>query len=238
MPKRKYITNTKTKKVYRDGDELVTITTRRESAIIDFEEILEACKVEHDDDTGPPWKDCDGYEHTFTPIIKFDDEHLGDRKLAEGWVSRSSGPDGLITVDTDDVIHKWMGERGDHSGMTKQVYAEYIAATKRKAILQLVDWYVDGWYVWGVTCDFRGEEASLWGIHGDSSGDDEHVQECKREVAIDVARQLEKRGFTVINRPPSYNSKTQSRRNWRWQLARHLGFADYESYQRWVRSRE
>ena len=68
-------------------------------------------------------------------------------------------------------------------------------------LAQLVKWYDDGWQWYGVRCRFDtlGDEyeASLWGID-----DAEYAErDIKVEMALDVAAQLEKAGFTVTGKP-------------------------------------
>jgi len=77
------------------------------------------------------------------------------------------------------------------------VAAELSAASRRQTIRQLANWYEDGWAWYGVRCRFTvlGDEfeASLWGID-----DAEYAErDIKVEMALDVAGQLEKAGFTV-----------------------------------------
>ena len=79
--------------------------------------------------------------------------------------------------------------------------AETVAAERRRTSGQLVKWYEDGWQWYGVRCRFdtMGDEyeASLWGID-----DAEYAErDIKVEMALDVAAQLEKAGFTVTGKP-------------------------------------
>ena len=84
---------------------------------------------------------------------------------------------------------------------SRQVAAEALAADAAEPSRQLVEWYEDGWQWYGVRCryDALGDEyeASLWGID-----DAEYAErEIKVEMALDVADQLEKAGFTVTGKP-------------------------------------
>lgn len=46
---------------HRHGDTMLLIES--ESAVVDFSDIVDSCRVEHDDYSEPPWEDCDGYKH-------------------------------------------------------------------------------------------------------------------------------------------------------------------------------
>ena len=62
---------TKTLK-FREGDQLITTTTTVESAVLDFQDILDACEIQDDYDADAPWKNCDGFEHTATRVNRLD----------------------------------------------------------------------------------------------------------------------------------------------------------------------
>jgi hypothetical protein len=122
----------------------------------------------------------------------------------------------LPAGDTDGV-YRYARERG----ASRQVAAEALAAARRQTIAQLVNWYEDGWQWYGVRCryDTLGDdfEASLWGID-----DAEYAErEIKVEMALDVAHQLEKAGYTVTGKPECRRgqSREEKRRSLRYRLA-------------------
>ena len=88
-------------------------------------------------------------------------------------------------------------------GASRGVAAEMAAASRRQTLVQLVKWYEQGWTWYGVRCqvEILGEEyeASLWGI----DDADYAEREVKIEMALDVAGQLEKAGYTVVGKPES-----------------------------------
>jgi len=197
---------------------------------IDFADIFNASVVEPDTDCEAPWENCDGWEHEFIPQHKLPDNlSTYDAKKAAGWTG-----DGLIVVDPNVVKKQWMGEYSPFSGEHRQVYEEHIAEVRRKAVAQLVKWYKDGYDYWWVYCQFKDETAWMGMIQDDRDG--EHLKECRVEMAEEVAYQLEKRGFTVINWP-GHPSQREARINQeRADIARHMGFEDYKTYRRWVRT--
>jgi hypothetical protein len=201
---------------------------------IDFADIFDAAIVEPDNDCEAPWESGDGWEHTFIERNKLPDRlTLDDAREATGWV-RSHRDGGLIVVDPAVVKKQWMGEYSKASGEHRQVYEERIAAVRRNAVKQLVKWYTDGYEYWRVCCNFMDETASLGMIQDDYDG--AHLKACRVEMAEDVADLLEKRGFVVINKPV-HPSQTQIRSNQkRDNIARHMGFEDYKTYRRWVRT--
>lgn len=181
---------------YRDGDVIIVATLEAHSAIIDFEEILAATKVVEDDHVDAPWENWDGYEHTATPIRDLDVPGNWSAANGEVWCpSRSERL--LITIDDVDV-KKWGNfDYYRRRGASKQVAAELVAREKARTIKRLCEWYRDGWHWYGVTCEFNDHEASVWGID-----DEEYAEKYVRlEIAGEVAYQLEKDGYTVINQP-------------------------------------
>lgn len=137
----------------------------------------------------------------------------------------------LITVDPSVPEKVWGMTR--LPGESKQVAAERLAVALRQTIDQLKKWYEDGWTYYCVSCDFNGEEDSLCGI------DDEEYAE--REVVPDVVSNvvyaLEKKGYTVINKPVGPTRAELNRNGFRDRIGRNLGFAGFEEYRAWVMKR-
>lgn len=190
----------------RSGDVMIVTKTRRESAIVDFADILNACKVEQDEDLGPPWEEHDGWDHDFTKLDNLINAGLSWRKvaMAYGWVSRPDrdGGPGLITVDAEKAGITTADHFRDVMGMSRQCAAEAAAEVKRNVIEDLVRWYKDGYIWYGVVCDFKGHHASLWGIQAENDDPgDPYLDNVKEEMAEEVAGELEKQGYTIVNRP-------------------------------------
>lgn len=181
----------------RVGDKMVVTTVQEEPAEIAFNEILDACTIHNDDDYGPPWKEQDGYEHELLH------EDIADRfpdvQQATGWVSARRAHSGLLVLQKPEDITKWCSDRG----MSKQVAFETNAAQKKRILQQLVEWYTEGWYAFGVTCKFRDYSSTgLWGIECESP-DDEYLDEVRQEEADEVADEMEKDGYTITGRDKS-----------------------------------
>jgi hypothetical protein len=211
------------KKRLRVGDVMLTVTA--ESAIVDFDSILEATTVEVDDDMGPPWKEHDGWEHA----LKKSDYLRGYNE--DDWV-RGKG----VVVVSRDQAREW-GVYGYTPGHThKQRAWERGERIRRKAIDQIVRWYEHGYTWYGVVCKFKGHRASIWGIQteGDSP-DDPYLDETRRELAGEVADELEKDGYTVINRPPEITEAQGRRNRLLYRMVHAFDFEDPDEYHAWVR---
>lgn len=184
---------TKTLK-FREGDKLITSTVTVENAVIDFQDILDACEIVDDDLCETPWENCDGYEHTATPAHKMPDA-ANVRGMQGCTYSEWERESVVIQLAKGDV---WkVGEFVRERGASRQVAAEANAANRRKTLEQLVKWYRHGWSYYGVKCEYEGAEASVWGVDDYDYAD----TDVRREMAEDVAAQLEKDGYTVVNRP-------------------------------------
>ncbi len=160
------------------------------SAIISFEEILEATEVVIDEDTcEAPWDTRDGWEHTAISTNRFQD--TSDMQGRVHWAR--------LVIELDDDDHGIFD------------YA------RRRTLAQLVKWYEDGWQWYGVKCCFKvlGNEYgdSIWGID-----DANFAEEVREEVALQVAAQLEKSGYTVTDkpgRPSPTRANNLDSQNWR-----------------------
>jgi hypothetical protein len=122
-------------------------------------------------------------------------------------------------------------------GCSKQVAREIEAQERRRTLEQLKRWYSEGWTYYGVVCDHPVAERhnvneSVWGID-----DEEYAEkEVRHEIAGQVAHALERRGYTVTNKPgPTTLAEKQERL--RDRVARNLGFEDGKAYLRWLSSR-
>lgn len=196
---------TKTLK-FREGDQLITTTTTVESAVIDFQDILDACEIKDDYDADAPWKNCDGFEHTAVSVNRLDGEKRDAAEFMQGYCYCEADREyKLIQLEPGDDwgIFEYMRERG----ASRQVAAEAVAASRRKTLEQLVEWYRNGWNYYGVTCEFEGAEASVWGVDDYDYAD----TDVRNEIASEVAHELEREGYT-INYPPATQEKKLSAR--------------------------
>jgi protein-tyrosine-phosphatase len=204
---------------FRHADTMIAVESR--PATISFEEILEATEVVADQyESMTPWEHCDGFEHTATPERRFRDE--ADAREMQGSVYCDGHRERLVIElpkEEDYGIYQHMRERG----ASRQVAREAVAAERRRTLAQLVEWYGNGWEWFGVKCDFEvlGEQfdASLWGI----DDPDYAEREVKEEIALEVAHQLEKAGYTVAGKPDRQAAYLRHRREVKQgQLTRNL----------------
>jgi hypothetical protein len=178
---------------YRDGDRMITVTVDVEPAIVDYDDILAATEVVPDEiGHDAPWECCDGWEHTVERINRYDivPETLDE---ARGYCWHDGERVRIVLASDDGGVFDWHRGRG----ASRQVAAERVADQRRRQLDQLVKWYTDGWEWWGVTCEYADEGASVWGID-DADYADEYVRD---EIASEVARQLEDKGYTVTGKP-------------------------------------
>lgn len=178
----------------RVGAVVVRVQVQTLESRVDFADILEAVKVSPDDHSPAPWEDCEGWEHTLVFTGDFPHgakpwEMRGDGVFRNGRWYVITLPDG-----EDYGVYAYHRARG----ASKQVARELSAQARAKTIDQLKRWYKNGWQVWYVACDYLGAHDSLGGVY-DDSGD--YLEDVKREVAENVAAELEKDGFEVYGKP-------------------------------------
>lgn len=179
-------------------DKVVTIETIEHDRVVDFDDI--EGHAEPDDCYESPWSDCDGWEHEFSKDSYYDHEGREDSYARVNRTSRNGGS-GYIEIDDDQVV-KW-GCTGP-SGCSKQVRFEAIAAAKRKATIQLVKWYEDGWYN-SVACATYGDYSNYLGGIIDDDGCSDYLDECILECRMEVAAQMECDGYEVVGQPSPPN---------------------------------
>ena len=200
----------KSRMKHLDGGTMVTVTVETEEAEIDFEDILEATELVPDDRSEAPWEDADGFEHEVIRDVSDGAAagyFYGDRHC------RHSGPR-LVVVEKD----RW-GNREylESKGASKQVAFEMARLEERRTAEMIAGWYSSGWEVWGITCDFRGGHDSCWGYYVDSG--DPYLEEERISIAMNVAHDLEKEGYEVINLPDPERSRVKSGLSrFRWNL--------------------
>ncbi len=172
--------------------------------IVSFTDLLNSVVWETDDwDYRSPWEDCDGLEHTLTPLEKVPwDEHNNSEVRDQIWQSDFAiySERERVLIQTDRKHTQWWGSAG--TGASKQVKAEVIACEVRRTKLQLAKWYKDGWSYETVSVEFEiaGEEFSdSLGMILDPSESDRI--EYANEMAGNVAHSLKLMGFTITDWP-------------------------------------
>jgi hypothetical protein len=172
----------------RHADTMISVESR--SAAIGFEDILEATCVVADDDNGAPWDNRDGFEHTAT--------RANDTGQQGSVYCNNRRERLLIELPADDYgIYAYQRGRG----ASKQVAYEAVAVARRRTLAQLVEWYRNGWQYYGVVCDYNvlGVDfgSSVWGVD-----DWDYAHDfVRKEIALEVADQLEAAGYTVTGQP-------------------------------------
>lgn len=229
---------------HRVGPLVVETRTTTHSAVIDYADILDACEVvdDSDSDMGPPWKEHDGWEHELiTSVDDKVDHHVWEKlKNSESvFYCRDHGGWCQIAV-TRKHLEEWQGKfvRGTES---RVVYEDRLAQCCREAIETLKNWYINGYYWYGVTCDYLDYSASLWGIQlEDDDSRDPYIDNVKSEITSEVVGELEDDGYEVINKPPSWSEpkdvryQRQRRENFSRRLAVNMGFKKPDEYRAWV----
>ena len=177
----------------RVGAVVVRVQVETLERRVDFSDILKAVKADTDYGNPAPWEDCDGFEHTITPADKLIDEIRATHMQGYCYTDRRRK---VITLPEGEDYGVFDYHRA--RGASKQVARELSAQSRARTIAQLKQWYENGWHVWYVSCDYLGAHDSLGGVY-DDEGD--YLEEVKREVAENVAAELEKVGFEVFGKP-------------------------------------
>lgn len=181
---------------HRDGDVLVTVIVETQPAEIDFADILDAVKVEPDDLSEAPWDNCDGYEHRLRPAT------YEQSDSSASFVHR--GRPMYVELLSDNGIYQYLRA----NGASRQTAREAEARDRQRTIDQLIEWYSEGWSWWHVSCDFMGAGDSIGGV----DSEDYATTDLSEEIALNVAHQLEKRGFSVLDKPDRHKGHLQNRR--------------------------
>jgi hypothetical protein len=187
-----------TRHQHRDGDTMVEIIVRSRPAVIDYATIREAVEVDPDECmSDAPWENCDGFKHELRDVR--DDAELKSEACIYHEHRRQ-----IIEQTEDHGIYEYLRARG----ASRQTAREAVANDRRRTLEILKKWYRDGWEWWYVHCDFMGESASVGGVDDyDYATDD-----CTDEIAGEVAYALEKKGYTVTNRPDRRAGYLENRR--------------------------
>lgn len=203
----------------RVGAVVVRVQVETLESRVDFADILKAVKAEIDYGMPAPWEDCDGFEHTIKPADRLIDEIQAERMRGYCYTDRRRQ---VITLPEgeDYGVYEYHRQRG----ASKQVARELSAQARAKTIDQLKRWYENGWQCWYVACDYLGAHDSLGGVY-DDSGD--YLEDVKREVAENVAAELEKGGFEVFGKPEdkprlTARGRSMSADDWHAEFRRNL----------------
>jgi len=166
----------------RQGDTVVKVTIDTTPAHITWGEVLDAVKVEPDNDQEVPWEYCDGYEHELIAVDADGDPNSffdGRRRV-------------VVRVNYDSGLYKYYRQQGASRGVADQLTRQTMARTRE----QLTAWYRNGWEWWVVVGKLHDCYASVGGI--DSY---EYADEMRLEIADELAYELEKLGYTITGKP-------------------------------------
>lgn len=167
----------------RQGDTVVKITIDTNPAHITWEEVLDAVKIEPDDDQETPWEYCDGFDHELVAVETDDDPN----SFFDGRRRRV-----VVRVDYDTDLYKYYRNQGASRGVADQLTRQTMARTRE----QITAWYRNGWEWWVVVGKLHDCHASVGGI--DSY---EYAEEMRAEIADELADELEKIGYTITGKP-------------------------------------
>src|SRR5579872_6944668 len=130
--------NMRSEHQHRHGDTMVIVTVETRPAVIDFEEIREAVKVEPDDGMSEaPWENCDGFQHELR-LPRIDCETDSDACI------HHDGRYRIFDVPYDTDLFNWYRK----NGASRQVAREAVARSRQQTIEQLKTWYERGWEWW------------------------------------------------------------------------------------------
>jgi hypothetical protein len=111
----------------------------------------------------------------------------------------------FIELLSDNGVYRYLRA----NGASRQTAREAEARDHQRTIEQLIEWYSDGWSWWQVSCDFMGAGDSIGGVDSEEYASTDLAE----EIALNVADELERRGFTVIDKPNRHTSYLENRRH-------------------------
>lgn len=175
--------------------------------IIEFHDIVESCVVEYDQFADRPFDDTDCYNHTLA--YAHDDDPNGFRLTYDNRRDGFCRGDRVVIVPDDFGHYDYYRSRG----ASKQVARELTADQLRSIAEDIKRIYSDDWASYGITCDYLDVSDSLWGIDGfDDAQHHAYLEECKVDVACEVADDLERSGrYRVVGRPDRRQEYVQNR---------------------------
>lgn len=198
----------------------------QQCAVIEWRDLIDVHSEVVEDDTYmmEPWQSCDGWEHTFHRDTTYWPDHI-DASQMRGFVRGTYHTNaGVVEVNPKQaMLPDW--EYYHQRGASKQVARQMAAQSLAKCIDQLVAWYEDGWQWYGVICQCRGHEASIWGVDDRKYAE----QEVIPQMANEVASQLEAEGWIITGRPIASKLKFGwSARHWRDQYRQNMNMFNLE----------
>lgn len=210
-------------------EEHQSVKTMRLPAVIDFQVLLDAVKVEEDDHTELPWHSMDGWEHQLEAYLS--DSFTGDLaafKRTRGFVP-SHYAYGRVVVTDESFCGDTRKNRFTYyhnKGASKQVARELVASEDRRYVAQIVKWYAHYREV------YVSVEIKIGGrVYEESCGgyDEDYGQAGARtEIAGNLIYSLEKDGYTIVgyDRFAEYNkNRNQHKKD---QLERNLHMFDWK----------
>lgn len=240
MPKKR------TTKRTRKGDKVVVTTVEQVEldAVVDFTDIVDAVKFDQDEGGFyPPWIEHDGWEHELVPTSE--DYNAAEGYLPQGYYATVEHKRGksyhqpqMIKLQIDFGAYEYAHKRGS----SKQVAREHEAHVVREATQRLSDQHRNGHVWWEAHVNFQDYRASLGMIYGLENGYDKHIA---RELADEVADDMEKDGFTIVNRPQpklltikkGIHPYSRTKEQWKEAYHENLHSQDNASTRHWSQSR-
>lgn len=198
------------------------ITTTEDDAIIPFADILATMEVTQDDDRNEtPWNNCDGWKHTAEPVRHWEDDEFPDKENSIRYVNRSTREGGSVWLTLDVKKSGIPDASYYHSqGASKQVAAEKAARCLRRNYETLAKWYANGWEWWYVHGTFKDESAGCGGIDSEEYATNTVTVECAEEIA----HALEKRGYTITDKPAPHDARANAHNNFKDKIRRQLSW--------------
>lgn len=196
----------------RSGDKLIktSVRTTVEDVTIEFSDILDATKIESDEMIHTaPWEDCDGMEHE---VIRDDSDGCAAGYFHGDRHSRYSGARRVVIAK--DAWGNFAYHRAN--GASKQVAFQLARAEEKRTAEQIASYYANGWNCFAIVCEFKGEIESVGGYYASeptTRADDAYLKESMREIALQMASNLEAKGYEIIGKPDRKAEYIQSRIN-------------------------
>ncbi len=180
----------------RHGDTMAVVTVELRPAIIAWEGVLDAVHVDIDEHYHEsPWDSCDGYDHRLINLHGLEKDGFSAFIQNGRWMG--------VEIARDQNLYDWYRRRGASKGVADQL----VRWSMRKRTEQIVEWYRDGWKWWQVTGELHGCYAAVGGVD-----DYDYAEECRSEIAHELACELEKLGYEVSGRPDLKQDNRNHRR--------------------------
>lgn len=235
----------RTTKRTRKGDKVIITTVEQVEldAVVDFTDIVDAVCFDQDDSGHyPPWVEHDGWEHELVPTSEDYDDAVG--YLPQGYYATAGCKKGRSYFQPQMIeLKEYLGcyDYLHNSGSSKQTAREHEAHVHRESKECLAKWHQEGFVWWEAHVNFQGYRASLGMIDSLEDGYDKYTA---NELAEQVADDMEKDGFTIVNRPEpkllcinnGYKAG-RTREQWKEAYYENLHSQDNKSTRHWTQSR-